>query len=35
MHAMNETVETALVDLPHEELCPGADALESLMGEFR
>ena len=35
MHAMSKTVETPLVDLPFEALCPGADALEALMEEFR
>jgi 2-oxoglutarate ferredoxin oxidoreductase subunit beta len=35
MHAVNKTVETPLVDLPFDTLCPGADALDSLMEEFR
>ena len=35
MHAMSKTVETPLVDLPFEALCPGAAALEALMEEFR
>jgi 2-oxoglutarate ferredoxin oxidoreductase subunit beta len=35
MHEAAETVETSLVDLPYEELCPGADALADLMTEFR
>jgi 2-oxoglutarate ferredoxin oxidoreductase subunit beta len=35
MHAVNGTVERALVDLPYEELCPGSAALEELQKEFR
>jgi 2-oxoglutarate ferredoxin oxidoreductase subunit beta len=35
MHAMNGTVATPLVDLAYEELCPGREKLEELMGEFR
>ena len=35
MHETAETVETPLVDLPYERLCPGADALAELMAEFR
>ncbi|MGI9183324.1 MAG: 2-oxoacid:ferredoxin oxidoreductase subunit beta [Longimicrobiaceae bacterium] len=34
MHAANHTVETPLVEIPHEELCPGRTALEELMQEF-
>jgi 2-oxoglutarate/2-oxoacid ferredoxin oxidoreductase subunit beta len=34
MHAINRTVETPLVDLPFESLCPGAAALSELMKEF-
>ena len=29
------TVETPLVELPYEALCPGAGALDQLMGEMR
>jgi 2-oxoglutarate ferredoxin oxidoreductase subunit beta len=35
MHETAETVESPLVDLPYEGLCPGADALVELMAEFR
>jgi 2-oxoglutarate ferredoxin oxidoreductase subunit beta len=35
MHAVNDTVETPLVDLPFEALCPGSAALEELQREFR
>ena len=35
MHAVNNTIETPLVALPHEELCPGNAALQTLMEEFR
>ena len=35
MHALNDTVEEPLVDLPYEELCPGSAALGELMREFR
>lgn len=35
MHEMSRTVTTPLVDLPFETLCPGAEALEALMEEFR
>jgi 2-oxoglutarate/2-oxoacid ferredoxin oxidoreductase subunit beta len=35
MHALNHTVETPLVDLPYEALCPGSDALGTLMEEYR
>jgi 2-oxoglutarate ferredoxin oxidoreductase subunit beta len=35
MHAVNRTVDRPLVDLPYEELCPGAAALEQLMDEYR
>ena len=35
MHAVNKTVQRPLVDLPHEELCPGRAALDELMEEFR
>jgi 2-oxoglutarate/2-oxoacid ferredoxin oxidoreductase subunit beta len=35
MHAVLGTVAAPLVDLPFEELCPGAEALDRLMQEFR
>ena len=35
MHAVNGTVETPLVELPYEALCPGSKALEELQKEFR
>jgi len=35
MHAVSKTVETPLVDLPYEQLCPGNDALQKLMEGFR
>jgi 2-oxoglutarate/2-oxoacid ferredoxin oxidoreductase subunit beta len=34
-HDLMETVATPLVDLSFEELCPGEDALQALLGEFR
>jgi len=35
MHAVSRTVETPLVDLPYEQLCPGNSALQKLMEGFR
>ena len=35
MHAVSKTVETPLVNLPYEQLCPGNDALQELMEGFR
>jgi len=35
MHEMNRTPRTALVDLPFESLCPGAQQLQQLQNEFR
>jgi 2-oxoglutarate/2-oxoacid ferredoxin oxidoreductase subunit beta len=35
MHAVSRTVETPLVDVPYEQLCPGNDALQKLMEKFR
>jgi len=35
MHAINRTVDRPLVELPYEELCPGAEALDRLMEEYR
>ena len=34
-HDVMETVETPLVDVPFEELCPGSEALQELMEGFR
>ena len=35
VHDQNETVDTPLYALPHEQLCPGNDALQKLMAQFR
>jgi 2-oxoglutarate ferredoxin oxidoreductase subunit beta len=35
MHAVNNSVETPLVELPYEVLCPGSSALNALMEEYR
>jgi len=35
MHSMAGSIDTALVNVPFEELCPGSEALDSLMNEFR
>jgi 2-oxoglutarate/2-oxoacid ferredoxin oxidoreductase subunit beta len=35
MHDQNDTVVTPLVDLPHEQLCPGNDELQKLQQRFR
>lgn len=35
MHETLGTVDTPLVDLPFEELCPGSEALDALMEEWR
>jgi 2-oxoglutarate ferredoxin oxidoreductase subunit beta len=35
MHATAQTVPTPLVDLKYEDLCPGNDALQALMGRYR
>jgi 2-oxoglutarate ferredoxin oxidoreductase subunit beta len=35
MHALENTVDRPLVDLPYESLCPGADALRALQKEWR
>ncbi|HEX3867196.1 MAG TPA: 2-oxoacid:ferredoxin oxidoreductase subunit beta [Gemmatimonadaceae bacterium] len=35
MHALNRTVDTPLVDLPYDALCPGAAALGALMDDYR
>lgn len=31
----NDTVDTPLYGLPHDQLCPGNDALQKLMAQFR
>jgi 2-oxoglutarate/2-oxoacid ferredoxin oxidoreductase subunit beta len=35
MHETEHTVERPLVELPFDELCPGAEALDALMEQFR
>jgi 2-oxoglutarate ferredoxin oxidoreductase subunit beta len=35
MHDVNETVDTPLVEVPFEQLCPGSAALSTLMDEYR
>ena len=35
VHDQNETVAAPLYSLSHEQLCPGNDALQKLMGQFR
>lgn len=35
LHGTLDTVDAPLHDLPYEELCPGSEALEALMGAFR
>jgi 2-oxoglutarate ferredoxin oxidoreductase subunit beta len=35
LHEMNRTPKTALVNIPYESLCPGAQELETLQNEFR
>ncbi|MFM7109335.1 MAG: 2-oxoacid:ferredoxin oxidoreductase subunit beta, partial [Planctomycetaceae bacterium] len=35
MHGLLKTTATPLVDLPHEQLCPGAAALDALMARYR
>ena len=35
MHAVSNTVERPLVELPYESLCPGRAALDELMEEYR
>jgi hypothetical protein len=34
MHDVLKTTSTPLVDLGHEDLCPGSAALEKLMSRF-
>lgn len=35
MHALENTAPTPLRDIPFEQLCPGSDALDALMEDFR
>ncbi|MEO8681785.1 MAG: hypothetical protein ABI665_22255 [Vicinamibacterales bacterium] len=35
VHDQNDTVPEALYNLPHDQLCPGNDALQKLMQQFR
>ena len=35
MHEIEQTVATPLVELPFEQLCPGAAALDQLMDELK
>jgi 2-oxoglutarate ferredoxin oxidoreductase subunit beta len=35
MHALARTIDEDLVDIPFEDLCPGADALAELQNRFR
>jgi 2-oxoglutarate ferredoxin oxidoreductase subunit beta len=35
VHDQNETVKAPLYNLPHDQLCPGNEALQKLMGQFR
>jgi 2-oxoglutarate ferredoxin oxidoreductase subunit beta len=35
VHDQNETIDTPLFNLTHSELCPGNDALQKLMAQFR
>jgi 2-oxoglutarate ferredoxin oxidoreductase subunit beta len=35
VHDQNESIAAPLYNLPHEQLCPGNDALQKLMGQFR
>ena len=35
MHGFENTVETPLVRVPYEDLCPGSEALEALQQEWR
>ena len=34
-HERNNTIETPLIDLAHEDICPGADALADMLGGYR
>ena len=35
VHDQNETVATPLINLPHDQLCPGTNALQKLMAQLR
>ena len=35
MHTQAGSVDTPMVELPYEDLCPGSAALDKLMDEFR
>ena len=35
VHDQNDTVPGSLYNLPHAQLCPGNDALQKLMQQFR
>ncbi len=35
MHALAHTVDVDLIDVPYEDLCPGADALAEIQNRFR
>jgi 2-oxoglutarate/2-oxoacid ferredoxin oxidoreductase subunit beta len=35
MHAVSGTIARPLIEVPYEELCPGSDALATLMDEYR
>ncbi len=34
-HERNNTIETPLTDLAHEDICPGAEALAGMLGRYR
>ena len=34
-HERNNTIETPLMDLAHEDICPGAEALADMLGRYR
>jgi 2-oxoglutarate ferredoxin oxidoreductase subunit beta len=35
VHDQNDTIDAPLFSMPHDQLCPGNDALQKLMGQFR
>jgi 2-oxoglutarate ferredoxin oxidoreductase subunit beta len=35
MHAQSETIQSALVDVPYEQLCPGNSELQKMQARFR
>ena len=35
MHALNNTVTRPLTEVPFAELCPGSNALDALMDDYR